>query len=61
MSAPDKVRSVLRELEIHHYDLLWQVSTNGKPHSFTVRVRDITINGSTARATIRALRRKLCL
>jgi hypothetical protein len=57
VSAPDKVRSVLRELEVHRYDLLYQVTPAGKPHAFTLRVRDVTLNGCTTRAIIRAIRR----
>jgi hypothetical protein len=58
MSAGDKIRGVLRELGVEQYDLLWQTSQNGKPHSFTVRVRDVTLNGCTTRAIIRAVRRR---
>lgn len=59
MTPGEKIRAVLRELGIERYDLLWQTSPAGKPHAFQVRVRDVTINGSTARAAIRAIRRTL--
>lgn len=57
MSPGDKIRGVLRELGVEQYDLLWQTSQTGKPHSFSVRVRDVTLNGCTTRAIIRAIRR----
>lgn len=59
MSPCDKVRTVLHDLGVNRYDLLWQTSVAGKPHSFTVRIDTITLHGCTTRAIIRAIRRTL--
>lgn len=58
MTPGEKIRAVLRDSGVQHYDLLWQTGYDGKPHSFRVSVRDVTLNGCTTRAIIRAIRRR---
>jgi hypothetical protein len=58
MTPPEKVAAAILELGLQGANLRWQVSSRGKPHSFSVSFRDITVNGSTARAAVRALRRR---
>jgi hypothetical protein len=58
MTPADRIRSALHDLGIYAYDLRWAVSPRGKPHSFRLSFRDVTIQASSPRTVLRAIRRR---
>lgn len=59
MNPAEKVRAVMHDLGAHSYDLIWQTTTAGKPYDFKLTFGDLTFRGSSARAIIRAVKRRL--